>query len=41
MLVVYRNTVLSRPPIYVILARNEGPAEDDVLRSKHVEANHM
>ena len=41
----FNNYILSRSTIYVILARHkgipEGIPEDDVLRSKHVGANHI
>ena len=33
--------LLSRTTIYVILARHEELAEDDVLTSEHVGENHM
>ena len=31
----------ARTTIYVMLARHEGLPEDDVLKSKHVGANHL
>ena len=37
----FNNYILSRPTIYVILARHKGLPEDDVLTLKHVGANHM
>ena len=37
----FKNSILSRSTIYVILTTHEEFPEDDVLTSKHVAANHM
>ena len=40
--ILYFNiSILSRLTIFVILARHKRLPEDDVLKSKHVVANHM
>ena len=39
--IYFNNYILSKSPIYVILARHKRLPEGDVLTSKHVIANHM